>query len=359
MPDRRLLIALLLSVGAHLALVAAPGWQVPAAEDELMQLIEARLALPAPPPPPAAEPAAEPAPPAPPAPRPRRAQPPPAPTLPEARVEPQQSVPAAEAVAEPPSTPAEVPAAAPAELPAPPAAAAAPAPQVEQPAVNLPAAGRIRFTITRGDSFELGEATHSWVIEGGRYLLRAKLETTGLAALVRPIEVRQSSSGRVGPGGLEPVDFRSERGGRITEQVRFDRPHRRLFMVGGGRHGEWPMAPGSQDVLSVFYQLALYPPREANATWFVATGKSYERQLFETLGTQSLETRLGVLETLHLRLASAGGDSLELWLATAHHHLPVRVRHVDRKGAVDEQHAVELEYPGVHLKQAAVSPFGY
>ncbi len=221
-------------------------------------------------------------------------------------------------------------------------------------ASTLPPVGRIRFSIATGNGFEIGQATHAWVLEADRYVLRATLETTGLAALFRAVEVRQVSSGRMTPKGLQPLEFSSSRGDKATEQVRFDWEHRQLFMSGGGRRGEQPLAPGSQDVLSVFYQAVMFPPQDSSA-WMVATGKGYEKRVFERVGDERLESRLGPLATLHLRLGGQS-DRIDLWLSTDHAFLPVRIRYVDRKGEVNQQDAVEIEYPGVSLKPPAPPP---
>ena len=115
----------------------------------------------------------------------------------------------------------------------------------------------------------------------------------------------------------------------------------------GGRVREAPVEAGAQDVLSVFYQVALFPPGAAAFEADVATGKGTYRRVFRRIGESRIELPVGELRTLNVRAEEADGERIDLWLALDRGNLPVRIRMVDRKGNVVEQQAVEIDIPAV------------
>lgn len=345
MPDRQFLAALLLSLLAHGLVASAPTWRLPFDEGPDVSpdpRLDARLvALAAP----AAtvRPAAAPKP----APRPVRhaaARPRPAPVAesPAPAIEPPaiDFPPADTSVAEPP------PAASPAPLVSPPA---------DEPRtdVTLPASGRIGYVVTRGEGgFLIGRAVHTWRRDGDAYAIEAVTETVGLAALFRPVRLRQISEGTIGRSGLAPREFRVERNGRVTESARFDWAQKRVTLMTGGGQQEAPLVSGTQDILSQVYQVGRQSLADGRMEMMIATGKKYDRYAFDAVGIETLSTPLGDLRTLHLRTPGVPGEqATEVWIALDHHDLPVRLRHLDRKGDVYYQTVEELEYDGVRLPE--------
>lgn len=327
--DRRLLAALLLSLLVHVLAVSSPGWRLPFLDEpEANGMLEARLAPKpaarlepapvAPPPRPAPKPKAEP--------RPRLPQPAPAEHMP---------APAAAEAPEPATVPEPVP-----------AAAAAPA----KAGIDWPRKGRIRFVVTRGEGEQgmlIGESTHTWRYDDGRYALRTVTETTGLVALFREVRIVQSSEGVVGPEGLVPQTFEVERKGKPAEGVRFDwSSGKAALTVGGQLRREVALTPGAQDILSQIYQMGL-AGAAARLEMMIATGKNYGRYAYEAVGDETLATPFGELRTWHVKTPALPGEqAMELWLASDYRNLPVRIRFIDRKGEVFDQNAVELEIDG-------------
>lgn len=337
MADRRLLAALALSLLIHSALVGGPGWRLPIGEEpDASAMLVAHLA---PRPGPAATLA----------PRPVR------PTARKPRAAAARDVVAAPApAAEPPAAPAEVPPVETAPVSSPPTAVEAPAaePRAE---IAWPRQGRIRFVVTLGEGEQgmpLGESVHIWSHDGASYVLQTVTETTGLVALFKPLKVVMLSEGAIGPDGLAPREFRVERNGKVAEGARFDREGLRVVLTNAGvARREVPLDPGAQDLLSNAYQLGLLGIA-ARLELMVATGKNYGRYAFEAVGEERLATRFGELRTWHLRTpAVAGEHATELWLAEDHANLPVRIRHIDRKGDIYDQTAVEIEIDGVRMAE--------
>lgn len=204
---------------------------------------------------------------------------------------------------------------------------------------NFPPRGEIRYQVFRGErGLEVGRASHHWEMSEGRYVLRALTETSGLAALIKPIRLESESQGLVGRQGLQPEHYRVLRNGVADgESADFDWSGGQVKIPG---RGEYPLAPGSQDLLSLHYQLAYLPQLENGVAFRVATGRKYELFHFDALGEETLETPAGSFRTLHLQ--SLGSSRTEIWLALDHFLLPVKIRHTDRKGNLFDQVAVQL-----------------
>lgn len=335
MTDRRLLVALCLSLLLHATVVSSPGWRLPLFnEPEPGGSLEAHFAP-------------QPAP-----------VPQPAPAVVK-RTEPQPTVrsprpPRPEAEQYAPPVPAATAASAePASIPAPPApvpaAVAAPAP-VELP---WPRQGRIRFAVVRGEGeqgMEIGQSTHTWQHDGASYVLKSVTETTGLVALFRAVRIVQSSEGTLTAEGLMPQVFNVERNGKPAEQARFDWDGKKVVLQSRkGDVREVPLAAGAQDILSQIYQIGL-AGAAARLELMIATGKNYGRYAYEAVADERIATRFGELRTWHMKTPALQGEqAMELWLASDLRNLPVRIRFIDRKGEVFDQHAVELEFDGAPL----------
>ena len=75
----------------------------------------------------------------------------------------------------------------------------------------------------------------------------------------------------------------------------------------------------------------------------MATGKKIERYVFALAGEEKISTALGERTAIHLEpLGTSGGDATEIWIDVAK-RLPLRIRHVDRKGETFDQTVEEME----------------
>ena len=219
---------------------------------------------------------------------------------------------------------------------------ASPAPP-QAVAIDLPAKGRIRFSVTQGDQgFVIGQAVHEWRQDGFTYILRNVVETTGLASLFKPARVVQVSEGTVTAAGLRPGEFRRERDARI-DYARLDWEAARISFADGGVR-EAPLPAGTQDLLSMIYQLALSAPGQGTVEMPIATTGKLDRYRFEILGEETLALRMGEVRVLHLK-ARSGVEATDVWIALAPPRLPVKIRYVDRKGEAFEQLAEEIDPP--------------
>lgn len=220
-----------------------------------------------------------------------------------------------------------------------------PASAAQAPATPvLPASGVIRFAIVKSSlGLTVGRAEHRWEFAGdGSYRLSGITETSGLAALFKPVRIEVESRGRMVAGGLQPDSYRTLKNGReTTENADFswftaDGPQVVLARDGSVR----AIAPGTQDLLSLPYQLAYLGSLPGGSSIGVVTGKKYERYALDSLGEEIIETPAGKFRTLHLRAMT---DSVtEIWVALDRQRLPVKIRFTDRKGESFEQLVTEL-----------------
>lgn len=333
-----LVLALLASSLLHVAVVIAPGWALPEPfEAELPPTIDAVLVKA--PVPAEAVPAPKPAP------RPpvRTARPPPAAPIVVAAETPSDvpvAVLAAPVAGEPslavPSAPtamdgvAETAASMTSE-------SAAPVPAN----ISLPGRGRIRYVITLGDrGFIVGHAVHSWDHDGFSYRLKSLTETTGLVSLFKPAQVLQSSQGEVTDEGLKPRTFRHERAGR-SDTADFDWGRR--IVNNSGR--EDILGDGTQDMLSMYYQLVLLAPRSGVIHMPIATGRKLANYRFDVLGEETLGFPAGERRLVHVAVRS-GNDNIEMWLPVGEggqsRGMPLKMRITDRKGDIYNQVADDL-----------------
>lgn len=331
--QQRLTAALLFSLLLHLTMLGAPGWMLPTLDTETPQQIEAHLSTPdvRKTPPPSARPS--------PVMRKQKSSPAPVATqassVEQGADQPAASPPPPQAQAQAPDTTEPKPAVV--------------APEVlATPESPLPRHGHIRFAITRGDQgFVIGQSLHRWSHDGKTYVLNNVTETTGLAAVFKPVQVTQASVGDITEEGLRPREFRTGKNGIAGDTARFDWTPMTLALSAGNPR-EVALKPGAQDMLSMFYQLsAKYPwvPRDRNEV-MVATGRKFERYAFEVLREEMLPTRLGALRTLHLRTA-AGVEAIDIWSALDLRDLPVKIRYTDREGESFDQIAEEIEFDGM------------
>lgn len=257
-----------------------------------------------------------------------------------ARPLPRNAVPAPMAEVPPVETPAAASAGAGAENAAPAAAAvASPAadavPEVTSP--QLPERGTITYDVYRGGepATLIGAAEHRWEMADGRYRIVSVMETTGVAAWVRAARVETESSGRLVAGGLQPERYVSRRRDRDrVEQVDFDAAAGQV-RFGNGATAALP--PGAQDLLSFNYQLG-WLARTGDMA--IATGRKLGSYRLELLGKEWVETPGQPIWALHFR--ASGETTTEVWLAVDQYLLPVKIRHIDKKGERFEQVARDI-----------------
>lgn len=238
----------------------------------------------------------------------------------------------------PPPTPAELPAA-PSAIPALPEAATPTVP--DKPASTPTQAARSLKTLPARIEivFELngmlsGRQTHRWHRDGQRYSLETEGEVTGLASLFVRGKLTQISHGKIGNSGLMPEYYEMQRLSGKKEILRFDYDSNLIeasrLDAKGKRTLELPLLSGAQDPLSSIYQLAMAAQDDGDGFIVAAGTKRIKGYAYHVLGTEKIDTALGVLNALHVvRAGDSSKGGMHLWLSPGHHYLPVKVTYVD------------------------------
>jgi len=216
------------------------------------------------------------------------------------------------------------------------------------PLPPLPGSRSQRFRVFWGDYTDrvsVARLQYTLVHDGERYEIRTEGEAEGLISLVYSGMVVQVSAGRLGPRGLEPLRYAEQRGKRAERAVAFDPDGGRLLPAGGLPAVAMPA--GTQDRLSVFYQIGLVARSDPAAfvagsvrSLPVASLRGVETQHFQVIGDEVLLAPGGPIRALHLRRpAPAGRDDplIDLWLGYDFEMLPVRLRIEDAGRRVLDQ----------------------
>ncbi|HWU84060.1 MAG TPA: DUF3108 domain-containing protein, partial [Rhodocyclaceae bacterium] len=231
------------------------------------------------------------------------------------------------------------------------ASATPPSAPLPQSVHALPGSGHMRFAVTKGEGgFIIGSAVHDWTVADGRYELRSRIETVGLVALFVDVKLGQVSRGHIDAEGLHPDTFQDNRkDGQYRSS--FDWADRRLTLSNGTVLSLGPEARDAQDLLSMFYQLGLYPLAAGQElALMVTTGRKFERYAFRVEGEEDLmlnpRTDERLTPTWHLVYRGRDSEAVDVWLARDLARLPVKIRYTDRKGGITEMTAENVDYAG-------------
>ncbi|HRZ63199.1 MAG TPA: DUF3108 domain-containing protein [Rubrivivax sp.] len=239
------------------------------------------------------------------------------------------------------------------------AVAAAASAAASAPAFEWPPSTRLSYSLHgnyRGEV--LGAAMVEWVRAGSRYQVHLDVWIGAQAAPL--VGRRMTSDGELTEHGLSPRRYDEETRALFRElrrrTIRFE-PDR--IVLPNGK--ELARPEGVQDAASQFVQL----------TWLFTTrpdllrvGQRIELPLalptkvvtwpYDIVGTATLDTPLGPIETFHVRpqkVARPGGDLVaEAWFAPSLAYLPIRLQIRQ-----DEQTYVDMQLDRAPLQEAARS----
>ena len=205
------------------------------------------------------------------------------------------------------------------------------------------------YTVFRGEQGMLvGKTTHKWHVANKQYLLTSSTEASGLFSLFYGGRYLLTSRGELGANGLRPISFWIQRGqsGERTEFAEFDWETKSLQYGKYDDRRNAALADGTQDQLSVFYQLALTAPHSGRFKMALTTGRKFNQYEYQVIGEEIIDTPLGPLKTQHLaRVVQETGGNADIWLAIDHHYLPVRFKLAAQKGEILDHVIAEMRVP--------------
>jgi hypothetical protein len=88
------------------------------------------------------------------------------------------------------------------------------------------------------------------------------------------------------------------------------------------------------------------PPDSDDYRFFMMDGRRMTDYHYRKIGTEQIDSVLGKLETVHLKKVQEAGDErgADLWLAVAHHYLPVKAVVTEKDGGRLEQVVTKLTF---------------
>lgn len=206
----------------------------------------------------------------------------------------------------------------------------------------LPAELRLDFNVFYGDflgqGLQVAQASYHLSHQDQRYRLETEARATGIVAIFYSGTLLQTSVGVLGAGGFVPQHYTEKRGRRPERRLNFDARIRRIRLA-GDPPVDMPYPEGTQDRLSIFFQLGLLARDEQQSfrpgqrfTLPLAGTRRIDEPLFEVLSRAPLRTQAGVFDALHISVRKPGDQDaprFDIWLAPALQMLPVRIRVLD------------------------------
>lgn len=170
-----------------------------------------------------------------------------------------------------------------------------------------------------------------------QYQLKSLIQAKGLASLLIP-DLLQTSEGNVGNEGLQPKHYLYQFGNKAnkTFSAHFDWRNQQLNLHSANGNQTLELAKGTQDLLSFMYQFMFVAPMQ-NMRLSITNGKKIGTYDYAFEGEETIDTKMGKLNTIHLmRMAAEGEKKTELWLALDYQYVPVKIRETEKQGKVYE-----------------------
>jgi hypothetical protein len=192
----------------------------------------------------------------------------------------------------------------------------------------------------------VGRVHESFVREGDRYEIQSVSRSEGLLKVLYDEQITLHSSGKVVEQGLRPLKFdeRRTREPRRDVSATFDWERGVMLSRYRGEVTRHALLPATQDRISMMYQFMHTKPRQGTMTLVMSNGRKVERYTYRMVDEVRIGTPAGEYETFHFeRVTSEPNDRhVEVWLAKAMNHFPVRVVFDDPRGFRVEQRLVAL-----------------
>jgi hypothetical protein len=209
---------------------------------------------------------------------------------------------------------------------------------------------RVEMTISvEARGITVGEGRDVFEHDRDTYRVVSEARTTGIARLLKRVDEKRESRGMVGGSGIQPLLYRQERTGKPAKTATFDWGARKLTLQEGDDRETVELPPFTLDQTSLTYAFVFVePPRSGSFPVQVTDGRRLVEYEVAFVGRERIKSALGELDTLRYRKVQRGDDKrgFEFWLSTAHHHLPVRVRIVEKDGTAFDSNVTKLTFDG-------------
>lgn len=191
---------------------------------------------------------------------------------------------------------------------------------------QLPPAVTLRYDLRKG--FVSGSGELTWKPAADRYESRLEGSVAGMNVLT------QTSVGAFDANGLAPLRYTDTRSRRATNAANFQRDKGKITY--SGPQVEYPLVPGTQDRVSWMIQIGailnadpkLATPGGKISMFVSGASGDADVWVFRYVGAETMRSDSGLLHAVKFTREprKAYDRSVEVWLAPARHHLPVRAR---------------------------------
>jgi hypothetical protein len=195
----------------------------------------------------------------------------------------------------------------------------------------LPAfAERISIEYKLTSSITDGVANFKWTRKGSAYEIESSTEATGFLVGAFAGIIYQQSRGEITEDGLRPSYFSLRRGDGEADIAEFERTTNSLKLQRRKDSRILPLNREMQDMQSFLFQLAVDAPNLTEGQRLdvlVTNARKVYRHQFKKVGVETLNTRMGKIDTIHLLSEAANPeDAYEVWLAPQYFYLPVKLK---------------------------------
>jgi Protein of unknown function (DUF3108) len=198
------------------------------------------------------------------------------------------------------------------------------------------------------DGMHVAVVQETFEKNGAKYQIVSESNPAGLLALFVRTRIKALSSGAVTRTGLRPDQFDYGRLDDASKNVSatFDWKAEQLRLTFDGRNETIALPQDTQDRVSLMYQFMFLPAGKLGSLEFHMTnGKKIEPYRYQLAGSETIDTPLGKLNTLHLvKQREPGDNAVEVWLASERNLIPVKLLIMENDGSKFEQVITQLEF---------------
>ena len=204
-----------------------------------------------------------------------------------------------------------------------------------------------QYIVTTNGGITIGRNSESFSRKGDTYAIRSVTRSEGMLKTFVDDEITVESSGRVGPDGLQPLQYTERRAkdGKRDLKSTFDWKINVMHTELRGDPSDYWFPPGTQDRISVMYQFAHFPNLGATLEIPMADRRKVSVFTWKLVEEARVTTPAGEFDTRHYRRVTTEPKEtkVDVWLAKDRFNYPVRVIFDDPKGFKLEQLLVALD----------------
>jgi hypothetical protein len=184
--------------------------------------------------------------------------------------------------------------------------------------------------------------------ENNQFVWESRSESAGAGVLIHDVYVTERSESEIHGDSFRPLLYRYDRHGANVSrnvEVSFDWNDSMVINTAEGHTWRMNVPAGTLDKLS--YLLAMMrdlADGKRHMEYAVADGGRLKRYELRAIGSESLVTALGTLDTVKIARSRHEDDrEATLWCAPVLGYLPVKLEHRDREGRLVSMHIESIE----------------